>query len=835
MIQTTHPENDTTSVIQFSNIAGELNEINASNIDYEHICNQMKEISGSMFVILNKFDSDGRNFKTVGISTLSKGFEKALSILGFNIIDKHWDYDPEREKKISKSKVTFFNSLGELTDSKVSGDIIGNLTQLVGVEKVAIVRITRKDSTLGDFTLIFKREQILRNILLTEYYADMVGMLLHRIQIEKELIRAKEVAESANVAKTDFLSNMSHEIRTPLNGVIGFTDLLRNTKLDATQKEYLDNAISSANSLLSVISDVLDFSKIEAGKLELELIKTDIIKVIESAADIIKIHAAKKGLELLLNIQPDIPKFAVIDPIRLKQILVNLLSNAIKFTDKGEVELKLEFEPRDEERGFFSFSVRDTGIGIRESDKVKLFKAFSQADTSTTRRYGGTGLGLIISNSLAEKMGSSIEFFSEYGGGTTFYFTVASEYERIEDVDIKKLEKIRKVLIIDDNANNRMILEHTMNHWGIKTIGTEDGVEAVMMLEEDDTFDLIIVDYHMPYIDGIETIKLIRSKTRFSSELMPVILLHSSSDDATIHDAAEALDIRFLLTKPVKADELYHYLLNVYEARYHQTEIIPKNNVMQVPINAFEQKFNILVTEDIKMNMLVIGNMLKLILPNAKIYEAENGLEAVDFVSNQIPDIIFMDVQMPVMDGLEATTKIRELTRGTSIHVPVIALTAGISKEERENCFKSGMDDFLAKPVDKKALYDILSKYAQEILDKKKSILPDLAPEDVIHFNRKVLFEKIEDEDLLRTLLKMASEEYPKYINEIEKALEMNDLADVKSSAHTLKGSAFNMEFLHLGELAREIEKNLDNEKVIKAILLKIKQEWELIKEKYIR
>jgi CheY-like chemotaxis protein len=380
-----------------------------------------------------------------------------------------------------------------------------------------------------------------------------------------------------------------------------------------------------------------------------------------------------------------------------------------------------------------------------------------------------------------------------------------------------------------------MILEHTMNHWGIKTIGTEDGVEAVMMLEEDDTFDLIIVDYHMPYIDGIETIKLIRSKTRFSSELMPVILLHSSSDDATIHDAAEALDIRFLLTKPVKADELYHYLLNVYEARYHQTEIIPKNNVMQLPINAFEQKFNILVTEDIKMNMLVIGNMLKLILPNAKIYEAENGLEAVDFVSNQIPDIIFMDVQMPVMDGLEATTKIRELTRGTSIHVPVIALTAGISKEERENCFKSGMDDFLAKPVDKKALYDILSKYAQEILDKKKSILPDLAPEDVIHFNRKVLFEKIEDEDLLRTLLKMASEEYPKYINEIEKALEMNDLADVKSSAHTLKGSAFNMEFLHLGELAREIEKNLDNEKVIKAILLKIKQEWELIKEKYIR
>lgn len=835
MIQTTHSENDSNIILQFSGIAGELNEINASNIDYEHICNQMKEISGSMFVILNIFDSNGKDFKTVGISTLSKGFEKALSILGFTIVGKHWEYDPEREKKISKSKVTFFDNLGELTDRKVSGDIIGNLTQLVGVEKVAIIKITRKNTMIGDFTLIFRKEQILRNMLLTEYYADMVGMLLHRIQIEKELIRAKEVAESANVAKTDFLSNMSHEIRTPLNGVIGFTDLLRNTKLDPTQKEYLDNAISSANSLLSVISDVLDFSKIEAGKLELELIKTDIIKVIESAADIIKIHAAKKGLELLLNIQPDIPKFAVIDPIRLKQILVNLLSNAIKFTEKGEVELKLEFEPRDEERGFFSFSVRDTGIGIKESDKVKLFKAFSQADTSTTRRYGGTGLGLIISNSLAEKMGSSIEFFSEYGGGTTFYFTVACEYEHVEDYDTKKLEKVRKVLIVDDNANNRMILEHTLNHWGIKTVGTEDGVEAVMMLEDDDTFDLIIVDYHMPYIDGIETIKLIRSKNKFRSELMPVILLHSSSDDASIHQSANELDIRFLLTKPVKSEELYHYLLNVYETKYQQSEVTPKNNDMQLPLNAFDQKLNILVTEDIKMNMLVIGNMLKLILPHAKIHEAENGLEAVDFVSNQIPDIIFMDVQMPVMDGLEATVKIRDLTRGTSIHVPVIALTAGISKEERENCFKAGMDDFLAKPVDKKALYDMLTKYAEDILKKKKNDNPEITSENVIHFNRKALFEKIEDEDLLQTLLRMAIEEYPKYIISIEEALNMNELSDVKSNAHTLKGSAFNMEFIHLGELAREIEKNLDSEKTVRAILLKIKHEWELIKEKYIQ
>ncbi|MBV5343118.1 histidine kinase, partial [bacterium] len=292
-------------------------------------------------------------------------------------------------------------------------------------------------------------------IAVIETLSNILADALIKVETEIELIRSKELAEAASVAKSNFLSNMSHEIRTPLNGVIGFTELLRTTPLNKSQSEYLENAITSANSLLGVISDILDFSKIESGKMELESVKTDIIQLFENASDIIKVMASKKGLELLLNIQPDIPRFAFIDPIRTKQILVNLLSNAVKFTHTGEIELSLSFESRNSNEGVFKVSVRDTGIGIKDSDRHKLFKAFSQADTSTTRRYGGTGLGLIISNSLARQMGGSIEFTSVYGVGTTFNFNIASTFECGEVPDYKNIKNLKSVLFIDDNINNR--------------------------------------------------------------------------------------------------------------------------------------------------------------------------------------------------------------------------------------------------------------------------------------------------------------------------------------------------------------------------------------------
>jgi CheY-like chemotaxis protein len=350
----------------------------------------------------------------------------------------------------------------------------------------------------------------------------------------------------ASVAKSEFLSNMSHELRTPLNGVIGFTDLLRNTKLDNIQLEYLNNAITSANSLLGVISDILDFSKIEAGKLDLELVRTDFKLLVENATDIIKIHADNKNLELLLNVQPDLPRYAIVDPIRLKQIIINLMNNAVKFTPLGEVELKINFEKINSKIGIFKIEIRDTGIGIKEVDKAKLFKAFSQADTSTTRRYGGTGLGLIISNSLAHKMGSNIQFESEFGKGTVFNFDIETEYEYEISTNAAIIKPINRVLVIDDNYNNRTILEHNFEYRGINYVGCESGYKALEVLKTDSDFDLIIVDYHMPDIDGIETIKEIRKDLRYSADKQAIIMLQSSSDDIKLHNAAKELNIIFM-------------------------------------------------------------------------------------------------------------------------------------------------------------------------------------------------------------------------------------------------------------------------------------------------
>ncbi|OIP81646.1 MAG: hypothetical protein AUK44_09535 [Porphyromonadaceae bacterium CG2_30_38_12] len=668
------------------------------------------------------------------------------------------------------------------------------------------------------------------HIRLIEILSNIVGDALIKAETEIELIRSKELAEAASVAKSNFLSNMSHEIRTPLNGVIGFTELLRNTVLNKTQKDYLDNAITSANSLLGVISDILDFSKIESGKMELETIKTDIIQLFENATDIIKVHAANKGLELLLNINPEIPRFAFIDPIRTKQILVNLLSNAVKFTHIGEIELCLDFELIDNHSGMFKVRVRDTGIGIKDDQRNKLFKAFSQADTSTTRRYGGTGLGLIISNSLAQKMGGSIGFQSEYGKGTTFSFNITCDYACGERLDYKNIKKISRVLVVDDNANNRSILENTLKYWKIQFQGAESGAQALQLIAQDEKFDLIIMDYHMPEMDGLETIARIR-ETMKDFACQPIIMLHSSSDDMTLHEKSKALKVRFLLTKPVKQDELYFYLNSVQCDDSVNESLLSDTQSEQIQPELLKTKaYNILVAEDTPMNMLVIGNMLRSFLPNFNLFEAHNGIEAIQQMKLLEPDVVLMDVQMPELDGLEATKQIRRLKNGRV--VPVIALTAGVSKEERELCFKSGMDDFISKPIERIELKRIVEKY---LFDSKQVKQVESAAEKADdyqipavsrHFNREQLLSKIGSEDILKSLLDMARLEYPKYIAEIADAIVHTDEKEIKQKAHKLKGSALNMEFVGMGELAKAIEMDAGNPKALNALMQQLELEW---------
>lgn len=651
---------------------------------------------------------------------------------------------------------------------------------------------------------------------------NILGDTLIRIETEIELIRSKELAEAASVAKSNFLSNMSHEIRTPLNGVIGFTELLRNTTLTKTQKDYLDNTINSANSLLGVISDILDFSKIESGKLELESVKSDIVQLFENSSDIIKVLAANKGLELLLNIDPAIPRFAYVDPIRIKQILVNLLSNAVKFTHVGEIELSVSFIPKSDERGVFRISVRDTGIGIKNEDKHKLFKAFSQADTSTTRRYGGTGLGLIISNSLASKMGSHIDFESDYGKGTKFSFDLDCQVEYGEPISFNNISSIKNVLVIDDNENNRQILEHTFRYWKIECESSASGFEAIDLLKGGKRFDLIIVDYHMPEMDGMDTIRKIREEIETEGNPQPIIMLHSSSDELKIHEYAKKLNISYMLSKPVKQDELFYYL-NGISVNNSDENALSETSEVHTDEN-LHKAFTILVAEDTPMNMLVIRNMLQIAMPGVKLLEANNGIQAIQVLKTVKPDLIFMDVQMPELDGLEATKQIRKMQNG--IVIPIVALSAGVSKEEREQCYKSGMDDFLSKPIETAELKKMLNKYFGDLKNNDNDVMQLKTADGEIFFDKKKFESKIGNLEISDSILKMSELEFPKYISDIETAISDNDAEQIKIKAHKLKGSALNMEFAKLAEISLIIEKNAHNKNFLSEIMVELNTVW---------
>lgn len=656
---------------------------------------------------------------------------------------------------------------------------------------------------------------------LHDIYGQITGLVgvTHDVteqkKIQAALIEARQEADLGNKAKSEFLANMSHEIRTPLNGVIGFTDLLLKTPLNKIQLQYAENANTSGHSLLGIINDILDFSKIEAGKMELDIIKTDIIELVELASDIIKFHASQKGIELLLNIQSDIPRFVMADSVRLKQILVNLLSNAVKFTESGEVELKVTFVKKDEITGKFHFSVRDTGIGINDEQQKKLFKAFTQADSSTTRKFGGSGLGLTISNMLAEKMGSQIEIISEPGKGSTFFFTIETEYEVGEKLEPGSLVDVKRILVIDDNDNNRMILEHTFNNWGIEFVGIDNGLSALKLIEKSKPFDVIIVDYHMPYLNGIDTIRMIRGQIDPSPENHPVILLHSSSDDIGIYEECKKLGVKFNLTKPVKSQELLHFLRNIHS---QPTAVIKDNEytplgITAEPVNNFSPV--ILVAEDVFLNMILVTTIIKQMIPGVIILEAKNGIETLEQTITQNPDLILMDVQMPEMSGIEATIKIREYEKENKKHIPIIALTAGAVKGEKEKCLKAGMEDFLTKPIDQVALYKILEKYLIPI-DKRpeNSDEKDSIDKVNLHFDKKTFMDNIgNSQPIYDELIELAPKQFSSDLAILEKAISELNFVVIKTAAHSIKGAALNMCFLQLAEIAKKIESSIDNDK----------------------
>lgn len=528
-------------------------------------------------------------------------------------------------------------------------------------------------------------------------------------KMEVSLIKAKKKAEAANKSKSEFLANMSHEIRTPLNGIIGFTDLLMRSELETSQQKYMQTIYNSAISLMDIINDVLDFSKIEAGKLELSEERTDLIELCDQTIDIVKHQAHKKGLEVLLNISPKLRRYVYADAVRLRQILTNLLGNSVKFTHKGEIELNISSKTisNNEHELLFIFSIRDTGIGIAPQNLQKIFSAFDQEDASTTRKYGGSGLGLTISNKLLNLMDSKLELKSVLNEGSTFSFKVKLKTDKEGTYSSISPKNINNVLIVDDNTNNRIILKEMLAANNIKSVECANGIEALNILSRDqEKFDLAIIDYNMPYMNGLSLIEQIRNKFNKDAEELPVILLHSSTEDEEIIKGCKELNVHHHMTKPIQIHTLYGMIDAIEKpaAKGDQENIDSTTTVDPSKV------FNILIVEDNPVNKFLANSIIKKILPNAELLQAENGQEAVNQFEMNKPDLIFMDIQMPIMGGFEATQEIRKLEDENS-YIPIIALTARAVKDERERCLKAGMNDYLTKPVILEDIREMIYKY----------------------------------------------------------------------------------------------------------------------------
>ena len=538
-----------------------------------------------------------------------------------------------------------------------------------------------------------------------------------RIEVEEKLREAKKKAEQyaeealeAARVKASFLANMSHEIRTPMNGVLGMAELLSETELDEEQADFVRVICESGNTLLTIINDILDFSKIEAGKLELEQEPVQVLEVVEGALELFRSKALEKGLELLHFIEPDVPAYVKGDSVRIRQILINLLGNAIKFTEKGEIYVHVEKIGETDDLTEILFSVKDTGIGIPAEKKDKLFSAFSQADMSTTRQYGGTGLGLTISKHLVHMMDGRIWIASEVGKGSEFMFTlklpaVKSKMEETHfGFNIVELTG-KKVLIVDDNSNNRKILELQCSKWGMLPYPVDSADKAIKFFESGMDFDIGLIDMDMMHIDGAELGKIIR---RFKKpEEMPLIMLSSVSKPDNVDFSGKVFCAYF--QKPVKQAKLFEALRQALSRADYNMKLKNKaKSKKKIRANLAENiPVNILLAEDNPVNRMLACKVFKKIGYDVDV--AENGVEAVKAVEKKQYDIIFMDCQMPELDGYEATGILRE-NGFTNI---IIAMTANAFEGDRKKCLDAGMDDYISKPFKIDTVQEMIKKWSQ--------------------------------------------------------------------------------------------------------------------------